>query len=236
MGNYVTAAQVQAEGAPAGTPTAIIDSRIAKWEALVEKITGNVFYVIEPGELTFDGNNSRILHFSLPLVEVTSVKINGETAALATDEYRAFTGKSVPQDDRPNPKIVLTPIRASVYRSLPGLFVKGLEQLITARWGYVEADESTPRPIVDAMLRLVLLDLDNYFTKGSTTSAVTPKRREKTDGHELEWMELKDIRTTWSILPQDVAEILALYRKPWLIAAPEPQRYLVDPGIEVVGF
>ena len=236
MGNYITSSEVIAEGAPSGTPVGVIDSRIVKWEALVEKITGNIFRILTPGELTFDGNNSGILHFNLPLITVSSVKVNGDSTALDTDEYRAFTGRMPPQDNRQNPKIRLTPISGTIYRTQPSMFVKGLDQLITSTWGYVEADDSTPRPIVDALLRLVLLDLDNYFTQGSSTKAVTPKKREKTDGHELEWMELVDLRTAWSILPQDVAEILAIYRSPWVIAAPEPQKFFVDPGIDVMSF
>lgn len=243
MGNYVTTADLLAEGVPPGTPTAIMDARIYKWEAIVEKLTKNVFREISPGELTFDGNNSKILHFNLPLRSVTSLKINGESIALDTDEYRAFTGISLPQDDRGNPKIVLTPIRASVWRTTPGLFVKGLDQLLTAVWGYLDEDPAspgsyiTPVAIKQAIIRLVILDLDSYFDQhmeGSSGKPLTAVRREKTDGHEVEFMEFEDPRLMWQMIPADIADVLWMYRGPWNIQAPEPIRFLADPGIQVL--
>jgi hypothetical protein len=243
MGNYVTAAEVKLEGVPASVPDAKINSRIDKWENIVEKLTGNIFRELTPGELTFDGNNGAILHFNLPLISVTSVKINGETTALDSDEYRAFTGIQKPQDDRGNPKIKLTPIRASVWRSSPSMFVKGLDQLITATWGYVDADPDnpgsyiTPIPVKDAIIQLVILDLDSYFEAaedGASGKPLTSVRREKTDGHEIEYMEYEDPKLRWQMMPASIAEVLWIYRKPWTIEAPEPVRFLSDPGIQVV--
>ncbi len=243
MGNYITKADVLAEGVPAGTPSTTIDARILKWEAIVEKLTRNIFREISPGELTFDGNNSRLLHFNLPLRSVTSLKINGESTALPTDEFRAYTGISMPQDDRGNPKIELTPIRASVYRTSPGMFVKGLDQLIDAVWGYVDEDPDnpgsyiTPPAVKQCLVQLVILDLDSYFEQysdGSSGKALTGVRREKTDGHEIEFMEYENPTLKWSFLPTDIAEILWMYRGPWNIQAPEPIRFLADPGIQIL--
>lgn len=241
MGYYVDVADVKAEGVPSEVSNATIIRRITKWEAIVERITRNIFRQIEPGELTFDGNNSRMLHFSLPLIEVTSLKINGDTVALDADDYRAYTSRGPFQDDRWNPKIELTPIRNNIWRSHPGMFVKGLEQRITAKWGFLEADDTCPQPVKDAIVKLVVLDIDNYFDAsagGGGGSAVTPMKRERTDGHEVEYMQMEDIKTMWSMLPNDVAEILSMYRAPWKIAAPEPIRFIVDPGVDtwVIGF
>lgn len=243
MGNYIDKADVIAEGIPPETPLSIIDSRIAKWENIVEKLTRNIFREISPGELTFDGNNSRLLHFNLPIRSVTSIKINGESTALPADEYRAFTGISMPQDDRGNPKIELTPIRASVYRTSPGMFVKGLEQLLDAKWGYVDEDPDnpgtyiTPEPIKQALIQLVILDLDNYYEQGADGSSgkvLTSVRRERTDGHEIEYMETEKPTPRWQMIPASIAEVLWMYRGPWNIQAPEPIRFLSDPGIQVL--
>jgi hypothetical protein len=243
MGNYVTKEEVMAEGVPPETLGTTVDNRIWKWEAIVEKLTRNIFREISPGELTFDGNNSRLLHFSLPLRSVTSLKINGETTALAADEYRAFVGIQYPQDDRGNPKIELTPIRASVYRTTPGMFVKGLDQLLDATWGYVDEDPEnpgsyvTPAPVKASIIELVIMDLDGYFEQaqgGGSSQPLTAVRREKTDGHEIEYMESEKPTLRWQMIPASIAEVLWLYRAPWEIAAPEPIRFLADPGVNVL--
>jgi hypothetical protein len=232
MGLYVTSAEVQAEGATA--TAARINARIAKWEALVDRITRNKFSVLEPGELIFDGNNSRILHFNLPLIEVTSVTVNEETTALTADEYRAYTGISAPQDHRHNPKIELRPVnRDSIYRKPRTIFVKGLDQKITAKWGFVDADPDnpgqyvTPQAVKDSVIQLVLLDLDGYFYQQQVGGAVpiSPLKREKTDDHEVEYMETISSKTVISAIPRDIYDVLMLYRGPWNIAAPDPRYY-----------
>lgn len=230
MGNYVTAADVKKEGISASND--VINRRITKWEAIIEKLTGQVFRIISPGELEFDGNNSRYLHFNLPLVEVTQLRINGEDTAAAADEFRAYTGRSVPQDDRQNPKIELTPIRRNIYRAFPGIFVKGREQYITATWGYVEPDDSTPQPIIDVVTELVVLDIDSYFEKAGVAQPATSVRRERTDGHEIEYQQMEDAKAVWTMLPAHITEILSLYRSPLKIAAPEPIRWYYDTGID----
>jgi len=239
MGNYVDRADVKAEGIPSGTDNSLIDRRITKWEALVERITRNIFRQVDPGALIFDGNNSRILHFNLPLIEVTELRINGDDVALDTDDYRAFVGRGPVQDDRWNPKIELTPVRSSLWRTQPGMFVKGLDQTITAKWGFLEADDTCPQPVKDAIVKLVVLDIEGYFESASGGGrAITPMRREKTDGHEVEYMQMENIKTLWTLLPTDIADILSMYRAPWKLGSPEPIRFISDPGIDswVMGF
>lgn len=230
MGNYIQEADVRAESVPSTIGSAIITRRIAKWEAIVEQITRNIFRVISPGELTFDGNDSDILHFNIPLVSVTSVIINEETTALPTTDYKSYTGNSPPRDDRKNPKIRLVPQRQSIFAKNRNLFIRGLDQKITATWGYVETGGVTPQPIKDALVELVVLDLDGYFDRATTgggfIAAASPVRREKTDGHEIEYQQLVDVKRMWTILPQTIAEILALYRAPWAITAPGLPQYL----------
>lgn len=235
MGNYVTVDDLRQEGMPASVTDGRANARITKWEALVERMTGNVFRELSPGELTFDGNNSAMLWFNLPILTFTSLKINGETTALDSDEYRVFMGREKPQDDRHNPKIRLTPIRQSVYRATPSMFVKGMDQKITATWGYLEADDSVPVPVKDAIIRLVLMDIDGYFEQasGGSTTQVSPVKRERTDGHEIEYMEVETVRAVWSMIPSDVMEVLSMYRAPLAIDAPEPILYFHDPTIEI---
>lgn len=241
MGNYVTAAEVQAEGATAST--ARINARIAKWEAIVEEITRNVFRVIEPGELIFDGNNSDMLHFSIPLVEVTALYINNDTVELAADEYRAYTGRQRPQDDRQNPKIELTGNRAnSIYTKTHGIFYKGMDQKLTAKWGFVDDDGVggfvTPPAIIGAITELVCLDLDGYFDSAGSGVPLSSIRREVTDGHQLEYQDVSEAAVTWAMIPRSIADVLALYRAPWKMTSPDSRRfaYNVDVSPLIVGF
>jgi hypothetical protein len=226
MGNYVTVADVLAEGVPATTDPAKIDRRIDKWELLTEQLTGQVFRIISPGELIFDGNDTSVLHFNLPIVAVASLKINGETTALDPTFYRAHIGRGFPQDDRRNPKIVLSSDRGGTIYNTPGKrFYAGAEQRVTATWGFVETDDSTPKPIKDVIVQLVILDLDGYFVRFGSDSGSRPTtsvRRERTDGHEIEYMGTTDPRVTWMSLPQEISDVLSAYRAPIKIASAEP--------------
>lgn len=230
MGNYVTTDDLVKEGLPAGTDPARVTRRIAKWEAIVEKVTRQVFREIEPGELTFDGDNSRYLHFSLPLISVSSLKVNGESTALSSDEYRVYNGRSAPQDDRGNPRIELTGYRdGSIFSTRThSIFARGYDQKVTAKWGYTEADGSCPAPVKDAIIQLVLMDLDGVFEKitgGTRTQPLTPIRRERTDGHEIEYMEINDVRLTYTNIPKDIYDLLMMYRPPIGVAVPDPVIY-----------
>ena len=228
VAKYVTVAEVKTEGVPAKTSSALIARRINKWEQIVEQITGNIFVKTEPGELRFDGNDSKMLHLSVPLVSVSSLKINGETVDLPTDDYIAYTGRALPQDDRKNPKLELRPQTTSIFRRNAGIFVMGLDQLITAAWGFVEADDSTPQMVKDAILELVILDLDGYFEKISTggVNPITGVKRERTDGHEIEYHAVENARVVWSFMPKHISDMLALFRSPWAIRVPIKPRFL----------
>lgn len=232
MGNYATVANVRAEGVPASVSDTLINSRIAKWEAIAEALTRNVFRVLDPGELTFDGNDTDILHFNIPIVACTSVKINGETTALDSGSYRAFTTKSPPRDDRQNPKVQLINTSQSLFRTAPGVFIKGMDQLIDATWGYVDDDPDnpgsyiTPPAIADSIVRLVVMDIDPYATTGGEGLPVSGVRRERTDGHEIVYHGVEDVRISWAMVPKDIASILAMYRAPLAIEAPAMPQYL----------
>lgn len=232
MGNYATVAEVRAEG---GTGTDDrINARIDKWEAIVEQFTQNVFHKLEPGELRFDGNNMDTLYFNLPLIEVTALRINSETVALPADQYFAYTRRGFPQDDRRNPRIVLTPtsdFTSPIFRAAPAFFLKGYWQYVTAKWGFVE--EATPgvytppRPIKDAVIQLVILDLENYFEMG--LSGVRMVTNETTDGHSMSW----STQGVWSLIPDKILDVLKLYRRPPIITAPDPN-VVVDPALVIL--
>lgn len=239
MGNYITIADIKPEGLPDGTDTNLVNRRIDKWERILEQMTRQVFRVVEPGELIFDGSNMRYLHLPMPIVQVTSLKINDMTTALDSSLYRAYTGISLPQDDRRNPKLELLPNNNSFFmQTLPGVFVKGLQQKITAKWGFVDPGSVlgtyvTPQPIKDVLVQLVLLDLDNYFDRlmadhGKVASS--PVYREITDGHTIEYANQGTYRSMWTMIPNELADIIAFYRAPSKIDSPEQLKYLLSDG------
>lgn len=230
MGNYVTVAEVKAEGATA--TDARITLRIAKWEQIVEEITRNIFREVSPGELIFDGNNSDMLHFSLPLITVVALKLNNGITELDADEYRAYVGRQRPQDDRQNPKIELTGNRAnSLYTKSHGIFYKGMDQRLEATWGFVDDDPDTPGGFITppalkaAIIELVSMDLDGYFDSASANIALSSIKRERTDGHEIEYHGVADARPVWSMIPQAIADVLALFRCPWKMSSPDSRRF-----------
>lgn len=233
MGNYVTVDDVRAEGIDsADYADALVNRRILKWESIAETLTRNVFRVIEPGELVFDGNNTYRLHFNLALVEVTAVKINGDDTELDSAEYRAFTGKQKPQDHRGNPKIELLGASIPSGQSTPSpwsgggsIFKRGLDQKITAKWGHVDPDPDTPGSFItppavkESIIALVIGDLRGYldrYLKGAIVPMGIPATRERTDDHEVQWSHT-ETSVTWSMIPNDIRDTLLMYRAPMAI-------------------
>lgn len=230
MGVYITASDITAEGVT-GFSTSQIDRRILKWEAIVERLTRNVFREISPGEVVFDGSNSRRLHFSIPIISVIDIKINDETTSLDSTEYKAYTGRSQPKDDRSNPKIELTGYKShSIFTRRRGIFAKGYDQKITATWGYTEANGDTPKPVKDSLIELVIQDLNGYFDQnigGGNPPVLTALKREKTDDHEVEYMEGDKAKMLVHFMPRDIYDVLMMYRAPMQINVPD-DRFFVD--------
>jgi len=227
MGNYATSADVVAAGAPPGD----YSTKIAKWEAIVEELTGNIFYELEPGEIAFDGNNSRTLFFSIPLIAVTSLKVNGSTLAADTSLYTAYTGRTRVRDDRKNPRIELVTEGATIFNDGTGLrFLRGQSQKVTAKWGYVDDDGQggyiTPPLIKEAVVALVIFDLESLFDQYAFTGAggkvpVGAVKSERTDGHSITYGSGVDkLKVGWSFLPRDIAEVLSMFRAPPAMEAP----------------
>jgi len=237
MGNYVVVDDIRAEGVEAGDyPDALVNRRILKWESIVETLTRNIFRVIEPGELVFDGNNTHRLHFNLALVDLVELKINGDDTALDSSQYRAFTGRQKPKDDRGNPKIELIGANIPSGQSVPSpwssgssIFKKGLDQKITAKWGHVDDDPDNPGAFIcppavkECIVALVIGDLKGYleqYLQGTTKPSGAPVNRERTDDHEVQWAAMT-ATVTWSMIPNDIRDTLLMYRGPWAIAVPE---------------
>ncbi len=202
---------------------------------MVEKNTRNIFRE-EVGVFTFNGNNGYILHLPIPIIEVTSLKVNNSVTELSSDFYRAYMGRGFPTDDRRNPKIELR--RASdattIYTtsSTVDVFLKGSDQVVDGKFGYLEPDDSVPEAIKEAVLVLAIQHIyPLYCVYGGgiagTAGSSGPVKKEKTDDHEKEWHNISSGQTIddgfW---PPIVKTLLKPYRAPRAIGVTSQRWYV----------
>ena len=205
---------------------------IKYWQSWIEQVTGNYF---EKKSISFymDGNDSEMLHLAIPIITITHLRINDSTTDLPTDEYVVYSGRTPPNDDRQNPKIVLkqnyrrniftdTPIVPTLGQVSKRRFLRGeRNQYIEGEFGYLEADDSVPQPIIRALKRLVLKDA-NAIAGGNTVLDTVDKSRlisQTTDKHsyKLSASSGSGVSLTGD---QEVDKILSAYRAPAAMAVP----------------
>lgn len=237
---YITIAEVRAAGLTdtVAYPDADITAAIALWQSAIERATRQWF---ESKTLTLavDGNNSDTLYFGIPIIAIEYVKLNEDTAALDTDYYVVYNGRSYP-DDRRNPRIKLKRSQgaASIYSEPVGdgklIFRKGRQnQAIKGTFGFLEDDDSTPPLIKRALLKLVLEKLQKppYAAPGSTGGYVPPilagvLKEEWTDGHKVkmsdtfEYAKSRPAGFLGFTQDPEIIAILKMYRAPIGIATP----------------
>ena len=144
---------------------------LARAVAFVERATGR-FFVQRTGTLILDGTGDPRLPLPHPVVStdqggegVTAVVIGrteDDEETVDAADYVVTDGALVgPGDPRDNPAIELIP-SSSVYRAGPwwgqvGCWPGGKRMIqVTATWGYLEEDGSTPEPIVHLLARLCI--------------------------------------------------------------------------------
>ena len=189
--------------------TDYLDSKILAYMQIVDTYTGQWF---NKRDITvqIEGSNNTMLHFSVPIIEVTSFKINDEATELDPSYYRVFSSRQIP-DDRRNPKIKLLELH----------FLKNKLATIEGSWGWLEPDGTTPALIKRAMGKLIMMDISKdplSVNKGQV-------RAEKTDIHEIHYAftdvsiidEISVIRTG----DAEVDRILQMYRRPSSIGGTE---------------
>lgn len=223
QGNYITIQDLRDEG----LPSTVSDSRaltlIERAETAVENFTRNFFREIS-GTFIFDGTNTHMLHLPLAIIEITSLTINEMTAVLDTQFYRAHDGRVAPNDDRRNPKIVLKNVNtiSPIYSfGNTDKFLKGLDQTVVGKFGFLESDGSVPLPVQEAVMGLALLGADNtLFESLQGLEGVTgAKIRERTDDHEIQWADLSKQQGRTS-MPPWIQNKLARYHAPRKIVVP----------------
>lgn len=211
---------------------------IALGQALIEKLTRQ-WFVPRTVEFAFDGDDTDTIFFSVPIIDIEWLRINGEqTQNLDPSYYRVYNGRSVP-DDRSNPKIRLGASSPSIFttptypifttRSLR--FWKGVQnQRVRGTFGYVDQNGQTPAPIKEALMRLVVERLSKpaYGTPPivSTlpTSGAGAVIEEWTDGHKMKYASgsITTRSTVMEGISADpfVQDVIRLYRAPLGIAVP----------------
>lgn len=170
-----------------------------------------------------DGTDCDTLWLPVPIIGVTELYINDSTIVLGTDFYNVHNSRVLP-DDRQNPRLTMRRksgdlfTRAALGTADPA-FVKGhRNQKIVGTFGYLEPDDTTPKMIKRAVLLLLQKSLPLMYTSGIPVVplAVGPIKREKTDGHEIEWSTTGGGGGLIDDIVQDdeIAAIIKQYRAP----------------------
>ena len=158
----------------------------------VERYTSRIFVAVE-ATLDMDGTGVERLWLPLPVVSedqdgegVTAVSIGlTSPAAIEADAYIVREGVGPPGDDpRDNPWIEL--IAETTYGGglRSGVWPRGSRNVhVTATWGYVEADGTTPETVRHVVARLVPRYLPMAGdTSAAESAAVTGIVQESTEG------------------------------------------------------
>ena len=139
----------------------------------------NVFRQVDSWWVDVWWKQLSMLHFNLPIITVTSLKINNSTAVLDPSYYRVYNGREYPADDRGNPKIELVSSSSSVPSPWHVTCVcKRVRTEDYSNMGYVEDDGlggyQAPIVVKDCIMRLVIGDLSTYYA--SSISGVVQGR------------------------------------------------------------
>lgn len=197
----------------------------------IDKYTGQWFNKREflgANKLTFEGSNSYILHFSVPIIEVVSLTLNEDVAAMLPENYRVYNSRTIP-DDRKNPRIKLLSTDTSVYQNnlggFSGKFNKYLRQCIEGSFGFLEADGSTPEAIKWATARLVMTQLQYDPEEAISEKSI---KKEKVDIHEVEYFNTNSSTSggssSSSLITGDTEldRIIKMYKSPLAIGGTDP--------------
>lgn len=225
---YVTLQDVRDFGIGADIATdQQVSAAIVLWSQVIDRLTGQWF---EPRSMTIrlDGSGRDTLHLPVPIISVSSLKVNGESTALATDRYTLYTSRTIP-DDRLNPRIRLG--GAGSYWTGGGpIYAVGFQnQTIAGIFGYVEDDLSTPEPIRYALMKLISEKLKNPpnapedLPPDENLGLQGPVIEETTDGHSRKWGAVSVKATRPGLAAgitsdPEINAILLMYRRAPMVA------------------
>lgn len=214
-----------------------VNAAILGWQEFIDRATDQFF---EPKVATvlLDGTDSDTLHFGVPIIDITEIKVNNNTTVLDPNLYKVYNRQEAPNDDRRNPRIKL--IRTDDMRDIfvnpiihgRHLFRKGRQnQEVTGSFGFTEPGGAVPFLIQRAMLLLVIEKITTPIIPDpskiiETTVTRGPVLEESTDGHKLKFQArggavkaspkgLRGITENPEIL-----DIIKLYKAPLRMATP----------------
>lgn len=167
------------------------------------------------------GNNSRLMLLPVPIISISSIKLNDYTTLLATD-YIAGNSRTIP-DDRRNPHVKLVSNVSDVLSCSDRVFRENRITQIDGTFGFLEPDGSTPLLIQKATNKLAVMYASKTAGESVVSNANGAIKREKTDLHEIEYFN-PDSSNKHSTLSgsglsgdDEVDDILAMYKGPILI-------------------
>jgi len=238
---YVSVSEIRALGLTDAVmfPDSSILTAIKTWQAFIERACRQWFYPIEL-EMTLDGTDSDAIHFGVPVISVSEVRLNGDTVALNPTYYKVYSNLTYPAD-RQNPRIKLIEQRTANYDIYTAPLRDGKlrfrfgrqNQYIKGVFGYIEADGSPPALIKRAVAKLVVEKLTKPIYVAPGAEAPTPPPvmagivlEEWTDGHKIKYAqsggELKPRAPGLAGITDDpeVLGIIRLYKAPIGVATP----------------
>lgn len=238
---YITVDDVRALGLTDVTmfPDASVLATIRTWQAFIERACRQWFYPLEL-EMNLDGTDSDAIHFGVPVISISEVRLNGDTVALDPRYYRVYSSLNNPLD-RQNPRLKLIEQRSSNYDIFTAPLRDGKlrfrygrqNQYIKGVFGYIEADGGPPELIKRALAKLVVEKLGKplFVADGAEPPTAPPLltgivTEEWTDGHKIKYAT-----SGGDLLPrkpglagitddQEILNILKLYKAPIGVATP----------------
>lgn len=231
---YITVQDVRDAGvAQSDYGDATVLAAIITWQAFLDRACRQ-WFIPKALTLNVDGNDSDTLFLGVPIISISSLKINGSDDELDPDYYKVYNSRSYP-DDRRNPRIKLTrndesrDIFSMPYQYDILKFRKGRQnQIIVGTFGFTEEDGSVPELIKRALLKLVIEKLTNPVY-GNAPSGVTPPAllasviEEVTDGHKIKYAETTSpgkLGLSGITSDQEILTIIKFYKAPIGLATP----------------
>lgn len=242
---YVTIADIRALGitVPMASDDLVL-ATIQTWQQFIERVCRQWFYPLEL-EMELDGTDSDAIHFGVPVISISVLRLNGDSAALDPKYYRIYNNLSSPAD-RQNPRVKLidnpngvrdiytAPLKDGKLRFRFGR----QNQYIKGVFGYVETNGGPPLLIKRALTKLVVEKLATpVFVDPMNPPTMSPPLmsgvilEEWTDGHKVKYAqaggELKPRAPGLAGITNDpeVLGILRLYKAPIGVATPNNPSY-----------